>query len=70
MKCCKSSTIKQNLQLFANKMPDEKFTQYSLNPLKAPDKAKTFKSALWYTVDNFEHLRPNILDNLVKENFI
>lgn len=69
-KAGKSGTIKQNLQLFANKMPDEKFTQYSLNPLKAPDKAKAFKSALGYTVDNFEDLRQNILDNLVEDNFI
>lgn len=66
----KSGTIKQNLQLFANKMPDEKFTQYSLNPLKAPDKAKAFKSALGYTVDNFQDLRQNILDNIVEDNFI
>lgn len=65
-----SGTIKMNLQLFANKMPDEKFTQYSLNPLKAPDKAKAFKSALGYTVDNFEDLRQNILDNLVEDKFI
>lgn len=65
-----SGTIKMNLQLFANKMPDEKFTQYSLNPLKVPDKAKAFKSALGYTVDNFEDLRQNILDNLVEDKFI
>lgn len=65
-----SDTIKMNLQLFANKMPDEKFTQYSLNPLKAPDKAKAFKSALGYTVDNFEDLRQNILDNLMEDKFI
>lgn len=66
----RSGTIKQNLQLFANKMPEQKFTQYALNPLKAPDKAKAFKEALGYTVDNFEDLRQNILDNLVEDNFI
>lgn len=66
----KNGIIKENLQFFANKMPDEKFTQYSLNPLKAPDKAKAFKDALGYTVDNFEDLRQNILFNLVEDNFI
>lgn len=66
----RSGTIKQNLQLFANKMSEQKFTQYALNPLKALDKAKVFKEALGYTVDNFEDLRQNILDNLVEDNFI
>lgn len=66
----RSGTIKQNLQLFANKMSEQKFIQYALNPLKAPDKAKAFKEALGYTVDNFEDLRQNILDNLVEDNFI
>ena len=66
----RSGTIKQNLQIFANKMSEQKFTQYALNPLKALDKAKVFKEALGYTVDNFEDLRQNILDNLVEDNFI
>lgn len=51
-------------------MSEQKFIQYALNPLKAPDKAKAFKEALGYTVDNFEDLRQNILDNLVEDNFI
>lgn len=41
----------------------EKFTQYALNPEKAPDKAHAFSSALGYTLDNYEDLIKNINDN-------
>lgn len=65
-----NDTIKYNLQLFANKMPDEKFTQYALNPLKAPDKARAFKQALGYTLDNFIDLKENIYEHLLEDRFI
>ena len=48
-----------DLQYFA-KIPEEKFTQYALNPLKQPDKAMAFKKALGYTLDNYKDLIDNI----------
>ena len=48
-----------NLQLFAH-VPKEKFTQYALNPSKDPDKARAFKNALGYTLDNYQDLIDNI----------
>lgn len=46
------------------KIPIEKLTKYSLNPLKSPDKARVFKSALDYTLDNYEELMNNIYKNV------
>lgn len=37
-------------------IPKEKFTQYALNPDKDPDKARAFKSALGYDLDNANDL--------------
>lgn len=37
-------------------IPKSKFTQYALNPDKDPDKARAFKSALGYTLDNADDL--------------
>lgn len=51
-------------------MPDVKFTEYSLNPLKSPDKAEAFRLALGYTTDNYLDLKQNIFDNLVEDNFV
>ena len=48
-----------NLQLFA-RIPKEKFTEDALNPLKDPDKARAFKEALGYTLDNYQDLIDNI----------
>lgn len=50
---------KFNIQFFA-KIPKEKFTKYALDPIKQPDKAKTFKEALGYTLDNYQDLIDNI----------
>lgn len=43
---------------------EEKFTEYSLNPNKAPDKAKAFKEALGYTLNNYKDLIKNIDEHL------
>ena len=59
-----------NLQLFNNKISDDKFIKYALNPEKAPDKALAFELALGYTIDNFEKLKANIYKNLKEDNFI
>ncbi|BAK99003.1 hypothetical protein OBV_18050 [Oscillibacter valericigenes Sjm18-20] len=45
-------------------IPMEKFTEYALNPLKAPDKAIAFSSALGYNIDNASDLVANIRQNL------
>lgn len=44
-----------DIQFFV-KIPKEKFTQYALNPLKSPDKAKAFESALGYNLNNYQDL--------------
>lgn len=44
-------------------MAEEKFTQYALNPNKAPDKAHAFEVALGYTLDDYKDLMANISDN-------
>lgn len=68
-KSVKSSTMKMNLQIFA-KMAEEKFTKYSLNPEKAPDKSMAFKEALGYDLSNFTHLIKNIEDHLDESKFV
>jgi hypothetical protein len=45
-------------------IPMEKFTEYALNPLKAPDKAIAFSSALGYNIHNANDLVVNIRQNL------
>ena len=57
-----------NIQLFA-KIPKEKFTMYALDPVKQPDKAKTFKEALGYTKENYQDLIDNIQNNF-KDDFM
>lgn len=64
-----SGNIKMNLQLFA-KMPEEKFTKYSLNPLKEPNKAKAFKEALGYDLDNYNELMDNINSHIDEKKFV
>lgn len=44
-------------------MAEEKFTQYALNPNKAPDKAHAFEVALGYTLDDYKDLMANISSN-------
>ncbi len=56
------NVIPVNIQLFA-KIPEEKFTKYALDPTKAPDKARAFKEALGYTIENYEDLISNIQNN-------
>ena len=65
----KSSKIGLNLQFFA-KIPEEKFTEYALDPLKAPDKAKAFQSALGYNKDNYDKLIANIESHIDESKFI
>ncbi len=55
--------IKISLQYFAE-IPKEKFTKYALDPLKQPDKARAFREALGYTMDNYQELIDNISENL------
>ena len=57
------------IQYFA-KMPEEKFTAYSLNPEKAPDKAKAFKEALGYDLSNYALLIQNINDHIDESKFV
>ncbi len=63
------SIKKIGIQFFA-KVPKEKFTEYSLNPLKAPDKAKAFKEALGYDLENYEALMKNITDHIDESKFV
>ena len=58
----KSKRLPLNIQLFA-KIPKEKFTKYALDPIKQPDKAKAFKEALGYSIDNYQELIDNIQRN-------
>jgi hypothetical protein len=45
-------------------IPTRKLTEYSLNPDKEPNKARAFKLALGYTLENFELLAEQIKKNL------
>lgn len=65
----KSSIIQSSTQLVTI-MPDEKFIEYALNPLKAPDKAEAFKKALGYTADNYEILKARINEKLDENKFV
>lgn len=58
----KGTRLPVNIQLFA-KIPEEKFTKYALDPIKQPDKAKAFKEALGYTMNNYKELIDNIQNN-------
>lgn len=58
----RKTTLPVNIQLFAN-IPKDKFTKYALDPIKQPDKAKAFKVALGYTLDNYQDLIDNIQRN-------
>ena len=48
----------------AAQIPTEKFTEYALNPRKAPDKAVAFSSALGYDVDSVDDLIGRIREGL------
>ena len=45
-------------------IPIEKFTEYSLNPLKQKDKAEAFRKALGYNLDNYQKLIDNVKSNI------
>lgn len=60
---------KIGFQFFAN-VPSAKFTDYALNPEKAPDKARVFKSALGYDLDNYEDLMENIKSHIDESKFV
>jgi len=47
-------------------IPSEKFTEYSLNPLKQKDKAIAFERALGYNMSNYQKLIDNIRANITK----
>lgn len=65
-----SDKLKVGLQFFAAKIPEEKFTQYALNPMKDANKAKTFREALGYTLENYSDLMHNIESNLDESRFV
>ena len=51
-------------------IPKEKFTEYALDPIKQPDKARAFREALGYTKANFQDLIDNIRCNISKKDFV
>lgn len=57
----KYATLKGNTNLV---IPEQKFTEYALNPAKDPNKSRVFKNALGYSLDNYKDLEENIRNNL------
>ncbi len=51
-------------------IPEAKFTQYALNPIKDPNKAKAFKDALGYDQTNYAELIANIRNHILASNAI
>ena len=49
-------------------IPQEKFTQYALNPLKDKNKAEAFEKALGYNLKNADKLIENIKNNIPNFN--
>jgi len=49
-------------------IPEEKFTEYALNPLKDKNKAEAFEKALGYNLSNSNKLIENIRTNINKFN--
>ena len=49
-------------------IPQEKFTEYALNPLKDKNKAEAFEKALGYNLSNSNKLIENIRNNINKFN--
>lgn len=58
-------SVKDGVSVFDVYIPKEKFTEYLLSPTHSvgKHKAKVFKASLGYTIDNWEDLLDNILDN-------
>lgn len=55
-----SDKIKEEQKSRSFNIPRNKFTDYALNPEKAPDKARVFESALGYNKDNCDQLIEDI----------
>lgn len=51
-------------------MSDDKFVNYSLDPLKSPDKAEAFRVALGYTKENYKELKAKIEEQLDESKFV
>ena len=66
----KSGIIIGRIGNISTKIPVDKFTKYSLNQERQPDKAKAFESALGYTSKNIDALIANIQQNLKEEEFV
>lgn len=66
----KSGIIIGRIGNISTKIPVDKFTKYSLNQERQPDKAKAFESALGYTSKNVDALIANIQQNLKEEEFV
>lgn len=45
---------------------ERKFTEYALNPIKQPDKARAFKEALGYDLSNYQLLEKQLRKNFDK----
>lgn len=52
----KVAEVRKHGTITSYNIPREKFTEYALDPIKAPNKAKAFKSALGYTKENADKL--------------
>ena len=66
----KSGIITGEIGNISAKIPVDKFTKYSINQERQPDKAKAFESALGYTSKNIDALIANIQQNLKEEEFV
>ncbi len=66
----KSGIITGRIGNISIKIHVDKFTKYSLNQQRQPDKAKAFESALGYTSKNIDALIANIQQNLKEEEFV
>lgn len=49
---------------------EEKFKDYALNPMNAPEKAQAFKEALGYDLDNYNQLIKNIEEHIDVNKFV
>lgn len=65
----KADTKHVNIQLFA-KIPKEKFVDYAFNPARDPDKARAFKEALGYDLNNYQDLISSIDSGFDKQKLI
>lgn len=66
----KSGIITGEIGNISTKISVSKFTKYSLNQERQPDKAKAFESAPGYTSKNIDALIANIQQNLKEEEFV